>query len=369
MSKNLFQKLIADSNSHSHEEKEEAAASESFHHSAEAAYKSFDGQVIINFGSDIMDVVACHALMARWNKHHPDKKCEIVNGIALLSGHDDASQINCSKLFGPKDFARIYVFVHAFPRLDVESFYIDENSPLLSVERLAEILIDFIGNQPAVINLITCGAGRGVNDSPSEASEKSKASRLHAALYQRGMNIDVVARTQIVGIVYPHNELVRLLPKRSVGSKITRGIHIPYSEASGTTGYRKQPGSKIVFTEVSGVQVKEDACLRSWKRKVFRLLTERMNGTKVEEKETLLCGWLKNFENYSPQEIFDFLQSNHNSSIINKNSMEIRFFMSTRTSETINKLLKDGKKLLDSVDTMQTPVEVKSLKSQVHAHK
>jgi len=266
-----------------------------FHKALYRKLRSTEAILIIDcFSEKETGRIASLALAEKLRMKQPNNPILIIKGQKF---------INTTKLNEMKDNItgniKIYILTHGSPGADNIK---DENDQEITNTILAKRLADVIGNNTAVVNLVSCSAGRGLDANPNESPHLSLASKLHEILkiYAK-KDIPVVARTQIMSV-------------NTDGKKMTLPIDMPTSRISKMTWEKrekilrkKQPGSKIIFTtDENEKQVRLDAYKHKWKIELINSLEQIHKNTTIltaSEKRNLLQKWISTFPNKSADEI------------------------------------------------------------------
>jgi len=353
--------------------------------------REFDGLLIVDFISLSHKPVDPKILQKKWEERYPDKPCHVISGYTVLDKIENSEPIEttCEKLFDSTAFIKIYIFTHSQlsfqPGELLSGYAISQKRPVLSTDKLAEVLEKIIGEQPVVVNLISCAAGRGTNKNATDFPEKSLATKLHEALYKKmDRDIPVVARTQLVAVVPETGEKVTYDNERSVistavlstlfqalnpinGSLFHQILY--YATKGDQLAQRKQPHSKVIFYEEKHQQIQADAYffkheknLAKWKTKVIDTLAKAQQEIKTEKRKQLYEKWFGDFkegkfsdlEEMTPHEIYDRLKEAQSDSDIKANEAEKSFigglFNNNSNSvfyDAISSLLQEGKYLFD----------------------
>jgi hypothetical protein len=306
--------------------------------------------VIINFLEN--DSKASHVASSieyRWDVAHPNDTCTMIDGYKLLAGLEQ----HCDSLFKDADKVQICIVAHGLPGA---SYFKGPSKAKIPIETLAEGLANFIGDQTCIINLISCGAGRGTRDNPYDHPEDSSAARLHLALMRKTKrNIPIIARTHALSTVIAtgHHRTWDLNESWNSAKKNLK-LHVRHN-------IKKQPGSKVRYSaDLDGNQTKEDEYYHTWKQRVLAKLASAKVATKVPEKKALLKRWLIDFKAMSDDAIFDTLNASltdSKSAINNHASTMMRLFLQpTATYNIIKHLVQKRNRILASKHTIKEVV-------------
>jgi hypothetical protein len=265
-------------------------------------------------------------LCRKWDSRHPDNPC------VYLFEKDFLAANNSQSLGTDSDNLRIYIFVHG----SINSNYLKGYD--FPLDKVTNALSHIVGNQQAVVNLVSCGAGRdNSEDLADDKGHDSFAAKLHADLYfTMKRDIPVVARNSNVYLSYRK-----------------------YTGESYFSAQHQQPGSKIIFTiDNKSNQVRLDAYYFRLKNKICRQLQLLINLENINPlRKELLQNWLITFSQKMPEEILKLMTSelNNPDSVLNEKVWQ-NFLRFSSVTITIKALITESTKIIYSPLTMTQPV-------------
>lgn len=338
----------------------------------------YNRQIVIDFDAPGNNGVA-RAFKLNWDRGHANNPCVIIDANDFLEGKERLK-------FGSDDVVRIYINAHCNAGLDfIRGGQGKDTDIAVHYEKMAERLNEFVGKSEAVVNLISCAAGRGSrNTQMDELSMASFASKLHHSLALKAdRDIPVVARAHVtwvrehrtdwVGIIQQelsiYNDMVRAMyGDKKFGGKSTADLNLtidylmgPLQQGRWVKEVHHQPGSKLIFImNADGEQMVIDAYTYSWKEKVIKELILVKSKTVVEEKKELIDQWLVKFEKMTPKEIYDVisLELNNPASAFAKHKpgSPARFFVVPTSFRKLQILIKEAEPHFDSKFTIIRPM-------------
>jgi hypothetical protein len=321
---------------------------------------------------------AAQAFKSNWDRGHAENPCMIIEERDFLERRKRLK-------YNPNHVVRIYIEAHCNAGFDfVRGGHGGETDIEVHYEKMAECLNAFIGKSTAVVNLISCAAGRGsTNTKIDDLSMASFGSKLHHSLVLKaGRDIPVVARAQSTSTYVARTDMlgnikqafdIDLLMRQSHGEKKSGGkrtfdLNLTIDDVDYALARRRsvksihhQPGSKLIFMlNADGKQIVIDAYTYSWKEKVRKALIAAQSKTVVEDKKALINAWLQKFEKMTPKEIFDCIYSE----LKNPNSVFAKhqpgsaagFFVWPKSFQALQALIKEAEPYFDSEFTLTRPM-------------
>jgi hypothetical protein len=323
---------------------------------------SYENLLIINLvDKDPNFILYAKKLKNKWERNHPGKKC-------LLWDSNNFSDQNF-KLNDHDGKYQIYVICHAFPgAISMKG----SREQRYDAEELSHGLKKCMGNNPVIINLISCAAGRGSDEVVNNPFD-GFAARLHQELNNQnninitkdnyknnfaGMDIPVIARTHRIYIIDDGSKQTANLEKtdKEVGElvRLAKSMNHDVSEVKNLALY-KQPGSKIMFIkDENGNQAVADAYYISAKRNALKALLNAAASTKVETKKERLSKMVEDFQDKSLEYIRASLQAeldNKDSPLWEHSNFISSFYKDSDSIVTLKNLVEDMNQLFRSRHT------------------
>lgn len=326
---------------------------------------AYSKRIIIDFTSDPNTVIA---LKAKLDKRHPASQTITIEDYdALCAAQREGDTYKADSAIG------IYVIGHCEPGSDVLVCGKEgnpEHDQQIHFTELAPLLLNLIGNDQAVINLIACGAARGKkNNINSDNGRLSFAAKLHACMFDASeKDIPVIARM--------HYSMTMVMTGKSTFTREsiltckfrTMDLSVDWNEGKDAGPYlSKQYGSKIIYCKgENNYQIKFDAYSQSWKREVINTLVKLKHETRSEDKEDIFEYWLSQFNQLMPKDILYCMQAeiDKSDSVLKKSDCCLySLFMNVHEYEKIKGLVDKGNKIVNSPFTKNEITHVQKLKS------